>query len=152
MTSLHFKAVIQSGAGAWVDIPFDVEKKFGKKRVPIRATIDGQPYRGSLVRMSGDCHMLLILKSIRQAIGKQPGDKVSITFREDTAARKVIVPADVQKSLSSQPQAKAFFKELAYSHQREYIEWIKGARQPETRKRRMIRMLDRLGRGKKEPH
>ena len=35
--------------GAFVEIPFDVEKAFGKKRVPVRATIDGEPYRGSLV-------------------------------------------------------------------------------------------------------
>lgn len=56
MTEKHsFRAVIEQadGGGAYVSIPFDVEKTFGKKRVPVKATIDGEPYRGSLVRRQG---------------------------------------------------------------------------------------------------
>jgi hypothetical protein len=48
-----FSARVESarGGGAYVAIPFDVEQAFGKKRVPVNATIDGVPYRGSLVLM-----------------------------------------------------------------------------------------------------
>lgn len=96
--------------------------------------------------------MLLILKAIREQIGKQAGDRVSVTLREDKAARKVLVPTDVRKTLSSKPRAKTFFDQLAYSHQREYIEWIKGAKQPQTRRRRITKLLELLARGKKERH
>jgi hypothetical protein len=147
-----FKAVINSGdgGGAWVNVPFDVEKTFGKKRVPIRATIDRVPYRGSLVRMGGDCHMLPVLKAIREKIGKQAGDKVSVTLQEDKAARKVKIPADVQKALRLKPRAGDFFGKLAYSHQREYVQWIDGAKRAETRKRRIEKMLTLLTRGQRE--
>ena len=39
-----FQATIQAAGsgGAYVDIPFDVEQRYGKKRVPIVATIDGE--------------------------------------------------------------------------------------------------------------
>src|SRR4051794_13653907 len=91
----HIKSNNDDGSGgAWVDIPFDVEKAFGKKRVPIRATIDGESYRGSLVRMGGDCHMLLVRRAIREKIGKKAGDTVSVTLLEDTAPRTVPVPPD----------------------------------------------------------
>jgi hypothetical protein len=147
-----FRAVINSegGGGAWVDVPFDVEKTFGKKRVPIRATIDGVPYRGSLVRMGGDCHMLLILKAIREKIGKQVGDKVSVRLQEDKAPRKIKVPADVQKAVRLKPKAASFFTKLSYSHQREYIQWIEGAKRAETRERRIAGMLALLMRGQRE--
>ena len=148
-----FRAPIRSnddgGGGAWVDVPFDVEKTFGKKRVPIRATMDGVPYRGSLVRMGSDCHMLLVRKAIREKIGKGPGDTISVTLREDTASRKVTVPPDVSRVLKKRPQAQSFFQTLSFTHQREYIEWIKGAKQSETRARRVARMLDLLLRKKK---
>ena len=152
-TEHAFKAVINSGGGggAWVNIPFDVEKTFGKKRVPIRATIDGVPYRGSLVRRGGDCHMLIILKAIREKTGKQAGDKVLVTLQEDKAPRKVKVPADVQKALRLKPRAGDFFGKLAYSHQPEYIQWIEGAKRAETRERRITRMLALLARGQREP-
>lgn len=151
-TGHAFEAVINSGGGggAWVNVPFDVEKAFGKKRVPIRATIDGVPYRGSLVRMGGDCHMLPVLKAIRETIRKQSGDKVSVTLREDMATRKVKIPADVQRALRLKPRAGDFFGKLAYSHQREYIQWIEGAKRAETRERRIVQMLTLLMRGQRE--
>ena len=50
------------GGGAFVEIPFDVEKEFGSKRPKVKAMIEGVPYRGTLVRMGSEHHMLLILK------------------------------------------------------------------------------------------
>jgi hypothetical protein len=68
--------------GAYVEIPFDVKTEFGKGRVPVSATFDGEPYDGSLVRMGTPCHILGIRKEIRAKIGKQPGDTVHVTLRE----------------------------------------------------------------------
>ena len=34
--------------GAYVEIPFDVKKEFGKGRVPVHATFDGEPYEGQV--------------------------------------------------------------------------------------------------------
>lgn len=68
--------------GAYVEIPFDVEAEFGKKRVAVHATFDGHPYDGSLVRMQTVCHIIGIQKAIRAAIQKQPGDSVHVTLLE----------------------------------------------------------------------
>ncbi|NLJ68336.1 MAG: DUF1905 domain-containing protein [Firmicutes bacterium] len=69
---------------AYVEIPFDVKQEFGKGRVPVYATFDGEPYEGSLVRMGTPCHIIGIRKDIRARIGKQPGDTVKVTLRERT--------------------------------------------------------------------
>lgn len=66
--------------GAYVEIPFDVKAVFGKDRVKIHATFDGEPYEGSLVRMQTPCHILGLRKDIRAKIGKQPGDRVRVTL------------------------------------------------------------------------
>ena len=67
---------------AYVEIPFDVKACFGKGRVPVRATFDGAPYDGQLVRMGTPCHIIGIRKDIRARIGKQPGDSVHVTIQE----------------------------------------------------------------------
>ncbi|MGI5839615.1 MAG: DUF1905 domain-containing protein [bacterium] len=67
---------------AYVEIPFNVNEEFGKGRVPVHATFDGEPYDGSLVRMGTPCHILGIRKDIRAKIGKQPGDIVKVTLIE----------------------------------------------------------------------
>jgi hypothetical protein len=68
--------------GAYIEIPFDVKAEFGKGRVPVKATFDGEPYEGSLVKMKTPCHILGIRKDIRAKINKQPGDMVKVTLEE----------------------------------------------------------------------
>lgn len=68
--------------GAYVEIPLDVKREFGKGRVKVRAWFDGVEYEGSLVRMKTPFHILGIRKDIRAAIGKQPGDRVHVEFTE----------------------------------------------------------------------
>ncbi|HSJ25849.1 MAG TPA: YdeI/OmpD-associated family protein [Longimicrobiales bacterium] len=148
----EFTAVIQGAdrGGAYVDIPFDVEQVFGRKRVPVNATIDGEPYRGSLVRMGGACHMLLIRKDIREKIGKQPGDEVRITVEEDRAPRVVEVPAELQHALGTNPSAREYFEQLSYTHQREFVEWITGAKRDATRVARIEKAITMLEQNRKQ--
>lgn len=68
--------------GAYVEIPFDVKEVFGKGRVPVRATFDGVPYDGQVVRMGTPCHIIGVRKDIRAKIGKQPGDTIRVTLQE----------------------------------------------------------------------
>lgn len=84
-TLYRFDAVIQKVPdldGAYVEFPHDVRAEFGKGRVKVHATFDGEPYDGSLVRMGTPCHILGLQKAIRAKIGKQPGDNVQVTLRE----------------------------------------------------------------------
>ena len=81
----EFEAVIHKVPdmdGAYIEFPHDVRKEFGKGRVKVHATFDGEPYDGSLVRMKTPCHIIGIRKDIRKKIGKQPGDLVKVTIRE----------------------------------------------------------------------
>lgn len=68
--------------GAYIEIPFDVKATFGKGRVPVYTTFDGEPYEGSLVKMGTPCHIIGIRKDIRAKIGKQPGDMIKVTIKE----------------------------------------------------------------------
>jgi hypothetical protein len=149
-----FNAVIESagGGGAFVTVPFDVEKAYGKKRVKVKVTIDGESYRGSIVRMGGPSHMLPVLKHIRHKIGKATGGKVSVVVWEDLEPRVVSVPKDFASKLRDLPKVHLFFKGLSYTCQREYVRWIESAKREETRATRVIRAVQLLERGKREPH
>ena len=68
--------------GAYIEIPFDVKETFGRGRVKVHATFDGETYDGSLVRMKTPCHILGIRKDVREKIGKQPGDTVHVTLKK----------------------------------------------------------------------
>ena len=135
--------------GAWVDIPADVVQKLGARaRVPVNASFDGTPYRGSVVPM-GAVHVLGVTKAIREAIDKSAGDTVHVILERDDEARVVEIPEDLAEALEEDLQAKAFFEALAYTHRREYVEWIVEAKRAETRQRRVREALEMLSRRQK---
>lgn len=68
--------------GAYIEFPYDVRAEFGKGRVSVRATFDGEPYDGQLVRMKTPGHIIGLRKDIRAKIGKAPGDIVRVTIIE----------------------------------------------------------------------
>ena len=81
----EFEAVIQKVPdmdGAYVEVPLDVKKEFGKSRVLVHATFDEEAYDGQVVKMGTPCHIIGIRKDIRAKIGKQPGDTVKVTLTE----------------------------------------------------------------------
>jgi hypothetical protein len=151
MTKKHtFTATIidAGGGGAFVEVPFDVEKAFGEKKPKVKAMIEGVSYRGTLVRMGTECHLLLILKSIREQIGKTFGDEIQVSVESDTEPRVVEVPSDFAKALKKEKSAQAYFKSLSYTHQREYVNHIMEAKREETRTKRIDRTIEILKQGK----
>ncbi len=158
--SYTFTALIENAdnGGAFVRIPFDVEQAFGKKRVPVKATIDGELYRGTLavsprragsrgpngVRRGEPCHILIVLKEIREKIGKTFGDEVVVTLEKDTEPRVVEVQPDFQQALDQNPSAKAAFQKMPYTHQREYVRVILEAKREETRRNRIAKAIEML--------
>lgn len=148
-----FSAVIQNagGGGAFVEVPFDVEAAFGSKKPKVKAMIEGVPYRGILTRMGTAHHILIILKEIRAQIGKSFGDEVRVTIEPDTEPRVIEVPAELKKAFKTQKEAKAFFDKLSYTHQREYVMWINEAKREETRLNRIVKAIEMLKKGAKNP-
>ncbi len=143
---IAFEGVIKrtDGGGAFVEFPYDVEDKYGVKgRVPVKVTFDGVPYAGSMVKMGTECHLLLILKEIREKLGKDRGDKIRVTVDLDDAPRVVVLLPDVEAAYTK-AGVLAPYRAMSFSHQRERNLWIEDARQDETRKRRIAKSVEEL--------
>jgi uncharacterized protein YdeI (YjbR/CyaY-like superfamily) len=61
------------------------------------------------------------------------------------------VPADLNRVFANNPAAKAQWKGLTPIARRDFISWIMGAKQLETRKRRVESVPSRLASGKRRP-
>ena len=150
----EFEAVLEAGeegdGGVFIVLPFSVAEAYGARgRVPVQATFDGYPYQGSAVPLGDGHHALLLLKQIRRAIDKTVGDTVRVTLRRDVTERKMEAPADLAQQLAAHPKAAAYFNKLAYTHQREYVRWLEGAKKPETRAKRLGEVVEMLSQGRK---
>lgn len=73
---------------------------------------------------------------------KIPGKTKSATQKE------LIVPEYFTKALSKNKKAQQIFDNYAYTHKKEYVEWITEAKTDETRNRRIATALEWLAEGK----
>ena len=85
----RFNAVLTQNEGmdaAFVVVPIDIRKEFGKGRLKVIATFDGVPYSGSIVNMGlkdeegNICYIIGVTKAVRQQLGKTFGDEVEVAF------------------------------------------------------------------------
>ena len=149
----EFEAILETGdgdGGVFVVLPFSVPEAYGMRgRVPVQATLDGYPYQGSVTPLGDGYHALHVLKQIRKAVDKTIGDTVRVTLSRDVAERKMEAPADLAEKLAATPEAAAYFAKLAYTHQREYVRWLEGAKEPKVRTKRLGEIVEMLAQGRK---
>jgi len=154
MTIYTFESLLvrPEGVGTWtyLNIPPDISVSFGSRgQVKVKGTINAYPFRSTALPKGDGFHYLVVGKNIRDQIGAAQGDTVKVILELDVEERQVDVPQDLAQAFETLPQAKDAFNQLTYSHKKEYINWILGARQAETRQHRIEKALLLLSQGKK---
>jgi hypothetical protein len=144
MSSKTFKTtIVREGSMCFVPLTFDPKAVFGRVRAPVKVTLNGYTYRSTIAAMGGP-PCIPLRKSNREAAGLQGGETLEVRLDLDTAAREVVPPADFVKALKATPGAWERWRELSYSHRREHVESIEGAKKPETRARRVARAAEAI--------
>lgn len=67
---------------AYIIVPFDIKEIYGKGRLSVHATFDGEPYDGQVVKMGTPDYILGVRKDIRKKIGKTFGDEIFVTIEQ----------------------------------------------------------------------
>jgi bifunctional DNA-binding transcriptional regulator/antitoxin component of YhaV-PrlF toxin-antitoxin module len=120
------------GGGRWLVVPVDVREAFGEARPPVRGTVNGTPFRARLAVYGGRT-VLGLRREIREAAGIDVGDEVEVELERDDAPREVAVPEELEAVLADDPQLRERYDALAFTHRREYAEWVGEAKRQQTR-------------------
>jgi len=136
--AINFKATVyQRGHGARIDVPRNVTAAFGDTGyVPVRGTMNGSGFRGTLMPAGGGRHILNINAEMRKRASVEIGDAVTFSMDRGDATRVPPMSRELAAELERDPQAKAAWQALT----------------PLRRKRALFRLerlerLDRLSGG-----
>ncbi len=153
MTQHKFKTKLIGHAeinAAGIKPPFDVVEVFGRKgRVPVKGTINGFPFRSSLMNM-GDGHCMAVNAEMRAGAKCKAGDTVAVVMELDEEKRTIEVPAHLKKVIAGDAQAQEAWGKLSFTHQKEWVRAVEEAKKPETREKRIAAMMEALGNRKRK--
>ena len=149
---MRFRGVValHGKTATGIEVPAEVVDGLGGGRRPkVRATINGYAYRSSVAPMGG-AFLLPVSAEVRAAAGISAGDAVEVGLEIDTEPRTVTVPDDLAAALDADSAARQAFDALSYSQQQRHVLAIEGARTPETRRRRLEKVLGELRAGTRD--
>lgn len=135
--------ILRDGSMCAIPLTFDPKSVFGKVRAPVKVTLNGYTYRSTVASMGGP-PFIPLRRSHREAAGLQGHETLDVRLVLDTEKREVKPPADLVKALKAAPPAWDRWRELSYTHQREYAEAVGDAKKPDTRERRIRGAVDAI--------
>jgi hypothetical protein len=147
---MEFRAELQRTGGntTGFEVPQEiVDGLGGGGRPKVVVTLNGYTWRSSIARMGGS-YWLGVSAQNRAGAGVAGGEVHDVTVELDTAERTVTVPDDLAAALDREPAAKAIWDRLSFSHRREHVEHIEGAKSAETRARRVAKAVEMLTAGR----
>jgi len=138
-TLLKFDNMGEKTGWTYIEVPekYSEQLKPGhRKSFRVKGKLDNHPIKSvALLPMGGGGFIMPVNATMRKAIGKTKGAKVTLQLEVDT---KVIpLSKDLMACLADEPAALAFFKKLPPSHQQYYSKWIEGAKTEGTKTRRI---------------
>jgi hypothetical protein len=126
-----------------IQVPEEIIEKLGSNKRPlVRVTINTYTYRSAVAVMDGK-FMISLSAENRQAANVQGGEEVDVTIELDMEPRDVDVPQDLQVALMNAGAYQAF-ENSAPSMRKEYVRQVEEAKAPETRMRRITKIVEKL--------
>ena len=125
-----------------VTVPFDVKAAYGQARPKVKVTVNGVTLR-TTVAVYGGRSYIGFRTEICEAAGLQLGKTITVAIELDAKPRVVDVPPDLARALAKHAARKRF-DGLSYSHRREHAQGVAEANKPETRARRVARVIELL--------
>lgn len=135
--------IAQTGNNTGIPVPEDVLASLGGGRRPLVVVTLGQhTYRGAVGSMAGT-PMVALSAEHRAAAGVRGGDEVDVALRLDLEPRTVDLPEDLRAALVAAGVLDAFAA-AAPSRKKEDVRQVETAKAPETRQRRIAKIVGRL--------
>ncbi|MBK8565243.1 MAG: YdeI/OmpD-associated family protein [Saprospiraceae bacterium] len=111
-----------------------------KGKVPIKGTINGKPYRQTLVKYAGAWRLYINMVMLKDS-PRRVGEKVEVSIEYDPEDRSIPIHQKLQTALDENPVAKAKFESLSPSRQLEIVRYIAHLKSEESVERNVARAI-----------
>jgi hypothetical protein len=116
----------------------------GAARIPVIARYAGETTKSTLVPAGGMKRRLVLQMDVLRPAKLDSGDTLEVALTADTGPRRPTFPPDLQRALQFRPAAAAELERESPSTWRMVIESLESSRTPESRQRRLEKIIEHL--------
>jgi hypothetical protein len=153
MNNTVFNAVLEPGGPSFMPtqiivVPAEVLEALGGKATKrVVCTIHGHVLRLGLLPLGGGGRYLMLSKDVCRAVGITLGQELAIGIEPDPDPDHVDLPDELAEALAAWPEAETAFNNYSGAHRRAMARHVAEGKQPATRARRAVQLVERLARG-----
>lgn len=119
-----------------------------KGPIPVRGTINREPYQQTLVKYSGEWRLYINMKMLKNS-PKRIGEVIEVEIEFDSSDRTIKPHPKLTQALTSNKKAKAVFERLSPSRQKEIVRYISNLKTEESIEKNVHRAINfLLGKGR----
>lgn len=128
----------------YIDVPAQIAQQLKpgtKQSFRVKGTLDATSIKGvALVPMGGGDFILAVNAAMRKSLRKPVGEYIKAILEVDN--ERLAAPPELLACLEEEPEAEAYFRSLAPSHQLYFIKWIDSAKTDGTRTGRIAHAIN----------
>lgn len=157
VAKIRFKAKLlrpanaaKGGSWTFLILPGSASAKLPTRSMTtVQGEINGYPFRATLEPDGQRSHWLKVNRKLREAVGAEVGDIVTLEIMQVAKQLEPKIPTDLRKALAAAPKARALWSDITPIARRDWICWITSAKGAETRARRIGNACEMLAAGKR---
>ena len=138
--------------GSWtvLSIPKGTSAKLPSRgMVMANGTINGISFQAALEPDGKGSHWLKVDETMCKAIRAGPGDTATLAIEPIKSWPEPRVPGDLKKALGADLRAHSLWMDITPNARWDWIRWINGTRNPQTRAIRIQKALSKLKSGRR---
>jgi Bacteriocin-protection, YdeI or OmpD-Associated/Domain of unknown function (DUF1905) len=131
------------GNNTGIEVPEANINELGAGKKPaVKVNVNGYEYSSTVAVMGGK-YLIAFNAAHRKASGLKASDDIAVTLELETAPRAIEPPSDLAQALE-RAGTRGAFDALAPSKRKEFVRQLEDAKTPETRARRLSKILEGL--------
>lgn len=154
-TATLFRPAATAKAVSWtfLTLPKEASAKLPSRgQTTVEGTLNGRAIRATLEPDGQGGHWLKVDRKLREAVGAEAGEVVTLEIAPVAREPEPKVPADLRKALAaSDARARAVWSDITPAARRDFIHWITSGKRAETRALRIEKACEMLAKGKRRP-
>ena len=148
-TTIHqFADAGEKTGWTYIEIPADIAQALfpgNKKAFRVKGKLDHFAVSSVAVMPMGNGSFIMAINAaMRKGIGKRRGAMLKVSLEKDDSPQEIV--PELLECLADDPEALAYFRSLAPSHQRYFSKWVDDAKTEPTKVKRLALCLSALSR------